>query len=122
MDAGKALNDIRALGRLLDQRGKVDALRGAIASLIITLVEAKREVLDYWLREHFLTAIVYFETNDREEFSGSIAWLPECVEWLEAALAPVDRRVAGNTRRVQAISVLTADDLVARVQAVRGMA
>ncbi len=119
MDAGKALSDIRALGRLLDQRGKVDALRGAIASMIVTLVEAKRDVLDYWLREHFLTAIVYFETNDREEFSGSIAWLAECVEWLEAALVPIDRRIPGNTPCVQAIAVLTADDLVARVKAVR---
>ena len=93
----------------LDANADVGPIRRDVANVIAAKLEALRDDLGYWEKSHFARAMSMFRSN----------WLYACINELELAFVPKDKRNENYTRHDPQIEAATFEQLNAELEQIR---
>ena len=105
------MDEVDGLFERLNANAETDtaAIRRDVANLIAARLEAARSNLGYWEKSHLAYAMSMFRSN----------WLYACINELELALVPKDKRNENYTRHDPQIGAAMFDQLNAELEHIR---
>ena len=103
------MDEVDGFFERLNANADMAVIRRDVASLIVARLEAARSNLGYWEKSYLAYAMSMFRSN----------WLYACINELELALVPKDKRNENYTRPDPQIEAATFDQLNAELEQIR---
>jgi hypothetical protein len=103
------MDEVDGLFERLNANADMAPIRRDVAKLIAARLQALRSNLGYWEKSHLAYAILMFRSN----------WLYACINELELALVPKDKRNENYARHDPQIEAATFDQLNAELEQIR---
>ena len=107
--------EVDGIIKRLDANGDIAAIRRDVAKLIAKKLESIRDNLGYWEKSCFIYAIATLRSNLTAAHQPTQFWLYACLNELELAFVPKDKRNENYTRQQPQIDALTFDQLNAEL-------
>ena len=115
----KYIQNVNYILQLLDGKGDIKEARLAIINLIESHLQALKEPLGYWEKQHLANAVASLAWNINSIHQPTTAWLKLCLVNVEKALVPVSQRGEDLTQRDKQLESLTYTQLIEDIKTLR---